>query len=230
MSEAPQALAPVVIPELRDLLFAMRREVFFSLNCATIGIVQSFNPAKQTAEIKIAFQRVVGNEIKDYPLLVDCPVVVLAGGAGRLTFPIAAGDSCLVLFADRNIDAWFSTGSVVVPASQRAHSLADGIALVGIRNLSNAIGDYSESAVELQNNGAKLSLDTELAELTSGAGASISLDSKVGISNESGSLLSAIDGLMTALTGAKDSHDDTFNPATIAALNASKLQFDALLK
>ena len=230
MSGTPQILAPAVIPELRDVLFAMRKEIFFSLNCATVGTIQSFNATRQTAEIKIAFQRVVGNGLVEYPLLVDCPVVVLAGGSGRLTFPIAAGDSCLVLFADRNIDSWFGTGAAVAPATERAHSLADGIALVGIRSLANAIGDYSTTAAQFKNNGAQLSLDTNLADLTSGAGAEVSLDSKVGILNGSGSLKSALDSLMTALTGWVDTHGDTPNPETATALTAAKVAIDALLK
>ena len=79
-------------------------------------------------------QRRVNNQghVADYPLLLDCPVVVLQGGGAYIDLPIAEGDYCLVLFNDRNIDTWWDTGNVVVPRNRRKHSLSDGIALVGI--------------------------------------------------------------------------------------------------
>jgi len=79
---------------------AFRREIFASLKCAIPGIIQSFDATKQTATIKVAMQATVGTEVKDYPLLVDCPVVVMGGWGAYITFPIHAGDTCLVLFSD----------------------------------------------------------------------------------------------------------------------------------
>ena len=161
MNSVPQAQAPVAIPEIRDLLTAMRREIFWSLNCAAPGIIQSFDASNQTAEIKVAAKRMVGDNAMDYPLLADCPVVILGGGSAVLTFPIRSGDTCLILFCDRSIDNWFSTGSIAPPAGQRAHSLSDAVALVGIRNLSNSIEDYDTENAVLTFEGGKLKIDTD---------------------------------------------------------------------
>ena len=149
MSTLPNSSFPIVPPELRDVLQAFRREIFSSLKCSIPGIIQSFDSDKQTATIQVAMQAAVGAEVKDYPLLVDCPVVVLGGGPAFISFPINKGDSCLVLFADRALDNWYSTGNVVPPAQQRQHSLADGIALVGIRNLANALSNYDATGIGL---------------------------------------------------------------------------------
>jgi hypothetical protein len=51
--------------------------------------------------------------------------------------PIAADDTCLVLFNDRNMDDWYLTGKISAPADNRIHSIADGIVLVGIRSLAD---------------------------------------------------------------------------------------------
>ena len=149
MSDTPAPIFPIVPPELRDVLQAFRREIFASLKCAIPGIIQSFDGTTQTATIKVAMQATVGTDVKDYPLLVDCPVVVMGGGPSFISFPINKGDTCLVLFCDRAIDAWYSTGNVVPPAQQRQHSLADGIALVGIRNLANALSSYDATGIGL---------------------------------------------------------------------------------
>ncbi|MGB8297058.1 MAG: Gp138 family membrane-puncturing spike protein, partial [Polyangia bacterium] len=149
MSTQPNAAAPFIPPELRDVLQAFRREIFSSLRCAMPGIIQTFDPVTQTATIQVAMQMTVGDQVKDYPLLVDCPVAILSGGTAYLTFPIQPGDTCLVLFCDRAIDAWFTTGNVLPPAQQRQHSLADGIALVGIRHLANALSNYDATGIGL---------------------------------------------------------------------------------
>ena len=48
-------------------------------------------------------------------------------------FEVHEGDACLVVFADRDIDAWFESGETEVPPSGRMHSLSDGFAFVGFR-------------------------------------------------------------------------------------------------
>src|ERR1017187_4563251 len=79
------------------------------------GIIQSFNPAKMTASVKLALTftqtKADGTQIQvQCPPLEDCPVSFPAGGGYIFTFPIAAGDECEVRFASRCIDAWWQSG------------------------------------------------------------------------------------------------------------------------
>ena len=136
-----------------------------SLNCHTIGTIESFNPLTQTATIAINYVRVfyntnpnlpneatagqITNTYTNYPLLINCPVVVMQGGGAYLTFPIVKGDTCLVLFSDREISTWVSTGQITYPQNQRTHDLSDAIALVGIRNILNAIPNYNTTGASL---------------------------------------------------------------------------------
>jgi hypothetical protein len=109
--------------------------------------------------------------------------------------------------------------------------LADGIAFVGIRSLANLITDYATDKIEIRFlDGGKLSLGGNVAELSYGTDAQISLDEKVGITNATQSLKTALDALITSLTGWVDTTSHTPNAATVTALNAVKTQFDALLK
>lgn len=144
------ALASIPVPNLRALLNQIRTEIFTTFNCHQLGTIQSFNPGNQTAEVSINVLRQVPNlEVNPpqyktiaYPLLVDVPVFINSGGTGRLTFPIQPGDTCLVLFNDRDIDNWFESGNTVAPNTTRAHDLSDGLALVGFRSLANAFSDF----------------------------------------------------------------------------------------
>jgi hypothetical protein len=159
-------LPPIVEPDLSALLALQKQDIFASFNCHQLGAVVSFNTANQTASVSLNIQRLVYNQqiavdqlsnqktptapnVIDYPVLVQVPVMIYSGGGGYVSCPIAAGDTCLVLFNDRNIDSWFATGAVTVPASQRMHDLSDGLAIVGFRSLANVIAGYDGANVHI---------------------------------------------------------------------------------
>ena len=107
---------------------ALKQDFFSSLHCALPGIVVSFDVVKQTAEIQPAVK--VGS--MNYPMLSDVPVFM------PIPFEVHAGDACLVVFSDVDIDAWFASGQPEIPGSGRKHSLSDGFAFVGFRTGGSA--------------------------------------------------------------------------------------------
>lgn len=132
-------------PELTDLIRNIKDDIFRSLNCIKIGRIETFDQTKKTATIKLLFKRAINDKIISYPVLVDCPVFTLQGGGGSFQMPIAARDTCIVLFADRNIDNWYSTGSEAAPENQRCHDISDGIAIVGIDSLVSSLANYDDN-------------------------------------------------------------------------------------
>lgn len=159
-STVPHNLIPTV-PELKDLERLWKYGIFTDLNCHQIATIKTFNATQQTAVAECVYKRtyfdpnpatgVYGPTLVDYPLLADCPVICLGGGTGALTFPIAAGDECLVLFNDRDIDNWFAGAKGGPVATDRAHSFSDGIILVGLRSAANVIPTYSTNSIDLRN-------------------------------------------------------------------------------
>lgn len=137
-------------PDLFSLINQQIDGAMSNMNCVSIGTIQSFNSSRQTAEISINYKRKIGSENKDYPLLLDCPVFVLSGGQSYLTLPVAKGDTCVVLFCDRDIDTWFSSGQVTTPNTDRIHDLSDAIAFVGIRSTINFLSDYNTIKASLR--------------------------------------------------------------------------------
>lgn len=106
------------------------------------GIIKDYDATKMTASVQPAIQAQVRNQDGSFswvniPLLVDCPVMFPNGGGYSLTFPIEAGDECLVVFASRCIDAWWQMGASNGPQVQsdlRMHDLSDGFVLPGPRS------------------------------------------------------------------------------------------------
>lgn len=84
------------------------------------------------------------------PLLLDCPVVFPRGGGCTLTFPVKAGDECLVVFSARCIDAWWQSGGIQLPMELRMHDLSDGFVMVGPMSQAKKIGNISTTAVQLR--------------------------------------------------------------------------------
>ena len=119
------------------------------------GIVQEVDLARQTCSVQPAIRGTITNErgetsTCDMPLLVDVPIVFPRGGGFTLTFPVKAGDECLVVFASRCIDAWWQNGGVQEQAERRMHDLSDGFAILAPTSQPKALGGVSDSTVQLR--------------------------------------------------------------------------------
>ena len=164
MAQDSQNFIPVP-PDLNAWIRLMFQAFSASFNCVSLATVNSFDSTKQTVNLTINYIRVfknanpnlpnpapdgqTSNVLLPYPVLIQCPVFILQGGGAYLTMPISAGDTGLVLFNDREITTWLTTGQVVPPQNQRTHDLSDGIYFGGIRNLLNVIANYNTSAASL---------------------------------------------------------------------------------
>ena len=102
---------------------ALKKEIFTSLHCALPGKIVSFDASANTAVVQPA----VKNGDRALPQIVDVPVCV------HPLSMISAGMTCLLVFADRDIDAWWASGDTEEPASGRMHDLSDAFAIVGFR-------------------------------------------------------------------------------------------------
>lgn len=193
-----------VQPDLRDILENLKDDIFFEFNCHKIGVIESFNSTNQTASIRLVDKgvrdTVDGDILQDYSLLQDCPVVINKGQNGGFTIPITQGDTCLVLFNDRDIDNWFEDGLSQRPNTKRTHDLADAIALVGVRSLVNNITDYNNDATELNYQDNKISLDNSKINIQNNAGGQVNLDDKLELKNTAENLKGIIDELIAIVT------------------------------
>lgn len=129
--------------------------IFSMLRVSLPGIVQSFDPATCTCTVQpaIAGQGVdEKGQIKSapLPLLMDVPVIFPRGGGCTITFPVKAGDECLVVFSDRCIDFWWQNGGVQEPVDPRQHDLSDAFAFVGPQSQAQKISGISTTSVQVR--------------------------------------------------------------------------------
>lgn len=122
---------------------------------ASPGAIVAFDAGKVTATVQIGVQ---GQQLNpdgsvvpfDMPELHDVPVVFPRGGGATLTFPIKAGDECLIVFGCRSIDAWWQNGGIQAPSDSRTHDLSDAFVLVGPMSQANKISGISTDKVQLR--------------------------------------------------------------------------------
>jgi len=225
-------------PDLEDVIEGAIDDLSARLNCQRVGIIETFYPVDQTADIKLVDKAIRfttdGEVLVDNSLLAKCPVVVNKGMNGGLTISINKGDTCIVHFNDRDLDNWLIDGLVQRPNTLRTHDFSDAIATIGVRSQVNQITDYNNEATELNYLTNKISLDSTKINLINSSGGSIVLDDKLELKNTAENLKAIIDELITIVTNLK-----TVDPisgllpidgATASSLSALSTRVGALLK
>jgi len=138
------------------------------------GIVKAYDPETQTASVQPAIRRVFVDQGEvDLPVCVDVPVVFPAGGDFVLTFPVAAGDECLLIFSERAIDFWWDRGGTQLPSEVRFHDLSDAFALVGVNSRPRFVANVNPEAVELRTRDGGTVIRMEDGKITSNVGGDI---------------------------------------------------------
>lgn len=142
------SLTPNNNKSLLNLFEEMTSVIFSTLNCVKIGEIQSFDPATQTASVKILSKKVNEynlneRELVDYTVLEQVPVVFPKGGGSYISYPVSTGDNCLLLFCDFELDGWWISGEARPSNFPRRHDLSDAIAFVGINSTVSLIQNFS---------------------------------------------------------------------------------------
>lgn len=135
------------------------------------GIVESVDLAAQTLVVQPAIQAQIMLPDNSWqwvalPLLLDVPILFPSGGGFTLTFPIVAGDECLVVFSSRCIDSWWQSGGIQVQAELRMHDLSDGFAFVGPRSQPRKLAGVSANSTQLRNEGGSVFVEVSAAGIT----------------------------------------------------------------
>ena len=148
-------MKPIGNPTQTDVLREVKKDIGANYNCIQIGYIEEFNSGNQTATIRIAIKKVIEESLdgsktyKEHPLLMQCPVMTIFGGGSFMNMPIAKGDSCIVLFCDRELDEWLYNGGVQAPVTPRMHDISDAIAIVGIKHYQNSISDFLANGIRI---------------------------------------------------------------------------------
>jgi hypothetical protein len=109
------------------------------LHTALPGRIESYDGSTQKANIKPLVKQAYTDEedtrrVASIPVIPSVPVLFPGGGGYRVTFPVAAGDFCLLVVSESSMDRWLSgSGGEVDPEIDQHHALQDAVAIVGIK-------------------------------------------------------------------------------------------------
>lgn len=116
------------------------------------GIVNAYDPSSCTVDVQPLLMRT--RPLEDgttltvrAPVVNACPVIFVGGGGSRLTFPIKAGDTCLLLIGARSFARWKLIGGEVDPKDNRHHHISDSIAIVGLSDIAHASPAHASATV-----------------------------------------------------------------------------------
>lgn len=153
-------LRPVDDTEIFDLNYERARS---GLRVSLPGTIKSFDPESVTCEVELSTFGLsatakrgstsvdrIKSEDGYYPVIQDIPVVFPRGGGCTLTFPVKAGDECLVIFSDRCIDFWWQNGETQNTSRARSHSFSDAFVIPGPQSQAKKISNISTSAAQLR--------------------------------------------------------------------------------
>lgn len=93
----------------------------------------------------------------EYPILRKIPFFSPQNQDFQITIPPKIGDSCILIFLERNSDEFWETGKVSTPtyAKIRRHSINDAVAICGFNPKPKKISDYQEQSIEIRSHDRK---------------------------------------------------------------------------
>lgn len=196
---------------LAQLLRKAIKSSAIELHTAMPAIVQAFDPDLNTVDVQPAIKEDFGQGPVALPRLNAVPVAFPQGGGGILSFPIAVGDTVLLVFSERSIDQWWVKNELVDPLDKRTHSLSDAFAIAGVSARAGSSARVSAEHVRLEHGNASIELQS---------------DGKFKVSNLQGEeLLDLLSQLADACSKISNSAGPTFNAATLATI---KTKIDSL--
>lgn len=196
-----------------SLTDAIRNSILYQLNnihTAFPGVIVDYDFTKKQAIVQPTINKMYSDGLEQpFPLLNAVPVIFPFAGGASLTFPVNAGDPCLLIVCERSIDQWMTTGMQTFPADPRKFDLSDAVAIMGLvpftstspaPNNTDVLLTYQGSSISIKQNGDVI-IDTS---------------SKVAIGNNTTEVLDVISQLLGLLQGAM-----VMGPAFNGPLNAS---------
>lgn len=144
------ASTPTLAEAIRRALEARASEI-----CTAIPArVESYDPATQRCSAQPLIRRGYEDEtgarqVERLPVVTDVPVVFPGAGAYSITFPVAKGDTVLLVFSQASLDKWLQSGKDIDPLDDRRHSLTDAIAIPGLRHAAHPEGGSAAGALVL---------------------------------------------------------------------------------
>jgi hypothetical protein len=141
-------------PSISDVFSRVFSRALNDIRISLPGIVESYDSTQQKVNVTPAIKEAredetLGDVSEALPVITDVPVIFPGAGVFRLTFPISAGDTGLIVFSSRSLEDWLSLGGTVEPADKRRFSLTDAVFIPGLRPFSDPLASPPDDALTI---------------------------------------------------------------------------------
>jgi hypothetical protein len=135
---------------LQDILQAVLDAHMTDVHTCLPARVIKFNPSRNSVDVQPVLHRTLetlDGETVDEPLasIPDVPLCWPRGGGCSVTFPIAKGDSVLLVFSEQDLGLWRANGEAAGTGDTRRHGLSGAVAIPGINPLSGVLPVASDA-------------------------------------------------------------------------------------
>jgi hypothetical protein len=157
-------------PTLPEVLRAVLESRLADVHTALPAKIVKYDATTRKADVQPLLKReYVDGDIMSMPVISNVPVMFPSGGGAFLSFPVKAGDGCLLIFSERSLDRWLSQNNVgeVETADVRMHDITDAVAIVGLAPFaaSQSLGASAADTVLNLGTGGRVAIGTQAAEL-----------------------------------------------------------------
>ena len=229
-------------PTFNSSIFLSEESIMSRLNCHNVGRIVEFDPATQLCTVEMLQIKQFNNQLITPAPLTEVPLIILGAGGANITLPDPVGTICLILFMDRNIDAFIETGESYTPETTRMHDFTDCVALTTFKTLVNPVKNYDTNAITLAHeklienilNESYIKIYPNSIEITNvqseATRGSIKVGEKINIGNTTQNLADLIQSFLTACENiAVVTNTGVLTPEAKQAFTDLKTQFEELL-
>lgn len=168
-------------PTLWEAVMHVLNETVASWFTSLPGRIESYDPTTQSCSVQPLIKEVTrgedgAREVKPLAIVNGVPVVFPGGGGYHLTFPLAKGDTVLLVMSTWSLDRWKAKGGTVDPEDERRQDISDAVAFAQLRDFTNAIPDVPTDGMSIgHNDGPRIKITT--SQIQAGGTAKLALDS-----------------------------------------------------
>lgn len=160
-------------PTLSEVIRAESRNQGRSNFSALPARITSYDKDRTCADAQPVVKAGGGDSpVRDLPPLVCMPVLFPSGGGMSITWDLAPGDGCLVVFGSVSASQWLTSGEEGAnPESPRRQSLSDGFIIPGLRAFTNPLASAATAGLTIGlDDGSAQILITPSGDITIKAG------------------------------------------------------------
>jgi len=112
----------------------------YDLRVSCPAVIERYDKDKMLADVRPQLKRkYTDGTVVRSPLIYNVPVAQLRAGNAFIHMPLKKGDQVLLIFADRSLEKWLTSGGEVDPDDVRKHHISDAIAYPGCYSFNNNV-------------------------------------------------------------------------------------------